>query len=155
MNSELLGLFASFMEKQEVLSKLTESEKLHGYNYSEIHTIVAIEDIENPNVTGISQAMHMTRGAISKITKKLMQHGLIESYMADGNNQKIFFKLTNKGHLLYKEHEKRHNLWLERDNAFLKKYSKAELDAMQNFMQDFNNYLEEKIAELGGQNNAD
>ena len=36
MNSELLGLFAKYMEKQEVLSKLTESEELHGYNYSEI-----------------------------------------------------------------------------------------------------------------------
>ena len=69
MNSELLGLFAKYMEKQEVLSKLTESEELHGYNYSEIHTIAAIGDMEFPNVTGISQAMHMTRGAISKITR--------------------------------------------------------------------------------------
>lgn len=63
--------FAKYMEKQEVLSKLTESEELHGYNYSEIHTIAAIGDMEFPNVTGISQAMHMTRGAISKITKDL------------------------------------------------------------------------------------
>ena len=39
--------------------------------------------------------------------------------MAEGNNQKIFFKLTDKGQQLYEEHEKRHNLWLERDNAFL------------------------------------
>ena len=76
MNSELLGLFAKYMEKQEVLSKLTESEELHGYNYSEIHTIAAIGDMEFPNVTGISQAMHMTRGAISKITRRLMQNGL-------------------------------------------------------------------------------
>ena len=30
MNHELLTLFASYMEKQEVLSKLTESEKLQN-----------------------------------------------------------------------------------------------------------------------------
>ena len=152
MNSELLGLFAKYMEKQEVLSKLTESEELHGYNYSEIHTIAAIGDMEFPNVTGISQAMHMTRGAISKITRRLMQNGMIESYMAEGINQKIFFKLTDKGQQLYEEHEKRHNLWLERDNAFLQKYSKKELDEIQQFMMDFNNYLEDKIAEIGGHN---
>ena len=75
MNNELLTLFASYMEKQEILSKLTESEKLHGYNYSEIHTIDAIGKIESPNVTGISEYMHMTRGAISKIAKKLQQDG--------------------------------------------------------------------------------
>ena len=135
MNSELLGLFAKYMEKQEVLSKLTESEELHGYNYSEIHTIAAIGDMEFPNVTGISQAMHMTRGAISKITRRLMQNGMID-----------------KGQQLYEEHEKRHNLWLERDNAFLQKYSKKELDEIQQFMMDFNNYLEDKIAEIGGHN---
>ncbi|MGN1168036.1 MAG: MarR family transcriptional regulator [Lachnospiraceae bacterium] len=155
MNSVLLGLFAKYMEKQEILSKLTESEELHGYNYSEIHTIAAIGDMEFPNVTGISQAMHMTRGAISKITKRLKQNGLIESYMAEGNNQKIFFKLTNKGLQLYKEHEKRHNLWLERDNAFLQRYSKNELDEIQRFMLDFNNYLEDKIIELGEKKDVD
>lgn len=154
MNSELLVLFAKYMEKQEVLSKLTEAAEFHGYSYSEIHTITAIGDMEFPNVTGISQAMNMTRGAISKITKRLMQNGLIESYMMEGNNQKIFFKLTKKGQQLYQEHERRHNLWLERDNAFLQKYSKKDLDEIQQFMLDFNNYLEEKISELGGENDA-
>lgn len=117
---------------------------------SEIHTIVAIGDMELSNVTGISQVMHMTRGAISKITKRLIENGLIESYMVEGNNQKVFFKLTDKGQELYKEHEVRHNLWLERDNAFLQKYSKEELNEIQRFMLDFNNYLEDKIAEIGG-----
>lgn len=148
MNSELLSLFAKYMEKQEVLSKLTEAEELHGYNYSEIHMIVAIEDTEFPNVTGISQAMHMTRGAISKIAKRLIENGLIESYMVEGNNQKVFFKLTTKGQELYREHEIRHNLWLERDNAFLQNYSKEELDDIRQFMLDFNNYLADKIAEI-------
>jgi len=154
MNTELLSLFAKYMEKQEVLSKLTESEELHGYNYSEIHTIVAIGDMEQPNVTGISQVMHMTRGAISKITKKLMENGLIESYKAEGNNQKIFFKLTDKGQMLYKDHEIRHYLWLERDSAFLQKYSQKELDKIQQFMMDFNIYLENKIVEIGGKSNV-
>lgn len=150
MNLEILSLFAKYMEKQEVLSKMTESEELHGYNYSEIHTIASIGDMDLPNVTGIAQAMHMTRGAISKITKKLIENGLIESYMIEGNNQKVFFKLTDKGQEVYKEHEIRHNLWLERDNTFLQKYSKEELNEIQQFMLDFNNYLEDKIAEIGG-----
>lgn len=128
MNPKILNLIAKYMEKQEVLSKLTESEVLHGYNYSEIHMIATIGDMELPNVTGIAQAMHMTRGAISKITKRLMENDLIESYRVEGNNQKVFFKLTDKGQGLYKEHEIRYNLWVERDNAFLQKYSKEELD---------------------------
>ena len=74
--------------------------------------------------------------------------------MAEGNNQKICFKLTDKGHQVYEEHEMRHNLWLQRDNAFLQKYSKKELDEIQRFMLEFNNYMEDKIAEIGGQNDV-
>ena len=155
MNIELLNLFATYKEKQEVLSKLTESERLHGYNYSEIHTIDAIGSIKEPNVTGISEHMHMTRGAISKIVKKLQNDGLIESYMLPDNNQKIFFSLTEKGKKLFEEHKYRHNLWLKRDNEFLENYDKEYLTEIEKFMIDFNKYLEEKINELGGKQNAD
>ena len=150
MNDKLLTLFARYMEKQEVLSKLTESEKLHGYNYSEIHTIAAIGKLEFPNVTGIAEYMHMTRGAISKITKKLQKDGVIDTYMLSDNHQKIFFSLTPKGKELYREHEQRHNLWLKRDDDFLKQYDPKYLAQIQAFMEDFNNYLEEKIMETRG-----
>lgn len=90
MNTELMNLFAAFMEKQEILSKLTEDARLHGYNYSEIHTIAAIGDLEEPNVTQIANYMNVTKGAISKIAKKLLEQGLIEAYQQDGNKQKVF-----------------------------------------------------------------
>lgn len=150
MNINLLNLFVEYVEKQEILSRLTEDETLHGYSYSEIHTIAAIGKIKSPNVTGIAEYMHVTRGAISKITKKLQKENLIETYMLRDNKQKKFFRLTDKGQFLYDEHEKRHNLWLERDNDFIQKYSKEQLFLMEGFMREFNNYLNNKIAELGG-----
>ena len=32
MNTVLMNLFVTYMKKQEILSKLTEDEKPHGYN---------------------------------------------------------------------------------------------------------------------------
>lgn len=150
MNTELMKLFVKYMEKQEILSKLTEDEKLHGYNYSEIHTIAAIGDLENPNVTQIANFMNVTRGAISKITKKLLEQNLIESYQRDGNKQKIFFRLTESGQFLYDEHEKRHNLWLKRDNAFIERFDLKTIEQIEEFMKAFNDYLQTQIEELGG-----
>lgn len=150
MNTELMKLFVKYMEKQEILSKLTEDEKLHGYNYSEIHTIAAIGDLENPNVTQIANSMNVTRGAISKITKKLLEQNLIESYQRDGNKQKIFFRLTESGQFLYDEHAKRHNLWLKRDNAFIERFDLKTIEQIEEFMKAFNDYLQTQIEELGG-----
>ena len=138
------------MEKQEILSKLTEDEKLHGYNYSEIHTIAAIGDLKEPNVTQIASYMNVTRGAISKITKKLLEQNLIESYQQEGNRQKIFFRLTKSGQFLHDEHEKRHNLWLKRDDDFIKQFSPETIEQIEKFMKEFNDYLEAQIVKLGG-----
>lgn len=150
MNTKLMNLFVKYMEKQEILSKLTEDEKLHGYNYSEIHTIAAIGDLAEPNVTGIADYMNVTRGAISKITKKLLEQKMIEAYQIDGNKQKIFFRLTEEGQFLYDEHRKRHDLWLKRDDAFIKRFDKETVTNVEKFMLAFNEYLEQQIAELGG-----
>ena len=153
MNTELMNLFAMYMEKQEILSKLMEDEKLHGYYYSELHTIAAIGDLAEPNVTQIANYMNVTKGAISKITKKLLEQNLIEAYQKDGNKQKIFFRLTKSGQSLYDEHEKQHNLWLKRDDTFIKQFDSKTVEQIEKFMKAFNDYLEEKIIELGGKTN--
>ena len=150
VNIDLMNLFVEYMEKQEILSRLTEDEKLHGYHYSEIHTIAAIGDLPEPNVTQIANHMNVTRGAISKITKKLLEQNLIEAYRRGGNKQKIFFRLTKSGQFLYDEHEKRHKLWLKRDNAFIEQFDPETVKQVEDFMRAFNDYLETQIIELGG-----
>lgn len=144
----LLKQFARFLEKQDMLSKLTENEALHSYSRSEIYVIAAIGDISSPNVSAIAQKLKMTKGAVSKITKKLCSYNVIEACTAPGNKQKIFFKLTASGAFLYEEHDKRSKLWLERDKKFLSQFSYQELQGISRFMSQYNQYLEEEISEL-------
>ena len=66
----LLQEIALMLEHQDMLSKLTESQCLDEYGYSETHCIDNIGRLELPNVTKIAEQMQMTRGAISKMTKK-------------------------------------------------------------------------------------
>ena len=93
--------------------------------------------------------MNVTRGAISKITKKLLEQKVIEAYRLEGNKQKIFFRLTESGQFLYDEHTKRHNLWLKRDSAFIKQFDSETVEQVERFMKAFNDYLETQIMELG------
>ncbi len=76
-------------------------ESISKYGYSEIHTIAAVGNLEEPNVTEIAKRMKMTKGAISKIIKKLQIAGAMEAYQKDGNKQKVFYSLTDKGQFLY------------------------------------------------------
>ena len=43
---------------------------LEGYSLNEIDLIEKVASTSNPNVTKLANASYMTRGAISKLTKK-------------------------------------------------------------------------------------
>ncbi len=155
MYDKLLDVFNEYLDKQDALSNLSEHGNLHDYAYSEVHTLAAIGDLSQPNVTALARHMHMSKGAISKITKRLQTAGLIETYQLENNKQKVFFRLTPAGQLLYDEHHESHSRWMQRDREFFKRYDPEVIECITNFMVDFNAYLEEKIEELSGKTNAD
>ena len=47
-----------------------------GFTLNELEVIEHIGKIPDPNVTKLANASYMTRGAISKLTKKLIARGL-------------------------------------------------------------------------------
>ncbi len=117
INSIMEG-FKEIYEKEEILGKIAFRGEYEKYGVSEIHCIDFIGKIENPNVTKISENMNMTRGAISKICKKLLNSKLIDKYKKPENDKEIYFKLTKSGEELYKRHEIKHKQWEERNNNF-------------------------------------
>ncbi len=146
MKAELVILFKEFTDKQESIKKLDQNEKLSDYNCSEIHTIAAIEDLDEPNVTNISNYLNMTRGGISKIVKKLIKQGLITTEQRNDNIQKIFYNLTSEGKLLYDEHAKTHECRFNKDKEFLNRFSEEQLKTVYDFMKQFNEYLDTQIS---------
>lgn len=69
---------------------------LKGYKPSEIHFIEYIAKNVDCNVTKLAESFYMTRGAISKLSKKLMEKGLIESYQKQDNKRKSILDLLKK-----------------------------------------------------------
>nr|WP_026022370.1 MarR family transcriptional regulator [Clostridium senegalense] len=149
MNDIIINKFKEIYEKEELLGKLVFKGEYENYGISEIHCIDLIGKIENPNVTKIAKGMNMTRGAISKISKKLINAKLIETYKKPNNDKEIYFKLTDLGKKLYKHHETKHKEWEERNDVFFKNVSEKEQEVVANFLIKFNNYLEEIIKSKG------
>lgn len=145
----IMESFKEIYEKEETLGKIAFKGEYEKYGVSEIHCIDLIGKIENPNVTKISQRMNMTRGAISKISKKLLNNNLIDKYKNPENDKEIYFKLTELGERLYKDHEIKHKQWEERNNEFFKNIDKEEQEIVANFLKKFNSYLD-KIIEAEG-----
>ena len=144
----LLNLIEVY-EKRDLLNKLVENKGLiDNYSISEIHCIDLIGKVQYPNVTILSKSLNMTKGAISKITKKLIDNGLINKYQKSNNKKEVYFQLTNKGQEIYNKHEVLHNESKEKYKTIINKFNDKDKDVLINFLKTINKYFEDEIKEL-------
>jgi DNA-binding MarR family transcriptional regulator len=108
---------------------------------SEIHAIDVIGKNQLPNATFIANELKMTKGAISKVTSKLLKKALIKADHLNGNNKMIYYSLTPKGKALYEIHAKLHMIEYDRFVTILSEYTKDEVYVINSFLEDLLNKL--------------
>lgn len=91
----------------------------------------------------------MTKGAISKLTKKLMEKGLIECYQKSENKKEIYFRLTEQGKEIYNIHEDLHQEFQERDKDIFEQVTEEQFESMRSFMKKYSQHLDAEIKKLG------
>ncbi|MFC9774220.1 MarR family transcriptional regulator [Paenibacillus chitinolyticus] len=151
MNKEeqVLAGFRDLFNKLVWLNKGKMENSLKGYKPSEVHCIEYIEKNVDSNVTKLAESFYMTRGAISKITKQLLKKGLIESYRKPDNKKEIYFRLTEKGKVIYNIHEDLHKEFQERDKAVFEQVTEEQFDSMLSFVETYSRHLDAEIKKRG------
>lgn len=101
-------LMLKFMQLNNSIEKQIYS--LDGINMfpSEIKLLLLINTHKDQNLTSLSNKLHITKAALSKTIKKLLQKDLVKKYEKEGNKKSIYFKLTNKGINACKVHDDVH-----------------------------------------------
>ncbi|MEG1001907.1 MAG: MarR family transcriptional regulator [Clostridium sp.] len=151
MNKEeqVIVSFRDLFNKLVWLNKSKMEESLKGFKSSEIHCIEYIGSNVDSNVTKLAESFYMTRGAISKLTKKLIEKGVIESYQKSENKKEIYFRLTERGEAINKVHEDLHKEFQERDKEVFKEVTEEQFDTMINFVEKYSRHLDAEIKKLG------
>lgn len=103
---------------------------------SEIHAIDCIGKNQLTNSTFISKELNMTKGAISKITSKLLKKELIKGNHLENNKKEIYYTLTAQGKEVFKIHEILHKDEHEKFVKILREYNKEVLSTINNFLDD-------------------
>ncbi|MBO3443879.1 MarR family transcriptional regulator [Clostridium sp. CCUG 7971] len=140
--------FRDLYSKMDWLNRLKMEEALKGYKSSEIHCMEYIEKNTDSNVTKLADAFYMTRGGISKIIKKLINNGLVESYQKPDNKKEIYFRLTEKGKEVNKVHEKLHKEFEERDKVILDQVTEEQYESIFSFIKTYSNHLDTEIKKV-------
>ncbi len=151
MNKEeqvIMG-FRDLLNKMVLLNKFKMEDSLKGYKPSEVHCIEYIGRNVDSNVVKLAESFYMTTGAISKLTKKLIKKGTIESYRKPDNKKEIYFRLTDQGKVIYKIHEELHKEFQERDKSVFEQVTEEQFDSMLSFVEKYSRHLDAEIKKLG------
>ncbi len=141
--------FRDLYNKMAWLNKLKMEDSFKGYKSSEVHCIEYIGRNVDSNVTKLAESFYMTRGAISKMSKKLIKKGVIESYQKADNKKEIYFRLTEQGQEIYKVHEELHKEFEERDKVVFEQVTEEQFDSMLSFVEKYNRHLDAEIKKQG------
>ncbi|MGY3765310.1 MarR family winged helix-turn-helix transcriptional regulator [Vagococcus vulneris] len=140
---ELMTGLMDLLNEINYRNKPEMEAELSGMTLNEVELIELIAKEPSANVTRLAEATHMTRGAISKLTKKMIKRELIEMYQIPENRKETFFKLTKEGQLVFDKHQLLHQQWLERDAEVFNQLSDADYHVFFEFI----NRYQKKIAE--------
>lgn len=143
----LIAGFRDVYNKLIFLNKFKMEEALKGFKSSEVHCIEYIGRNSEANVTKLAESFYMTKGAISKITKKLIERNIIQSYQKPENKKEIYFKLTKQGQAIYDIHEGLHREFHNRDKIVFDQVNDIQLEIMLDFVENYIRHLDEQIRE--------
>lgn len=136
---KILDMFIKVQEHSYIFEHKQDG-LLDEISLTDVHCIDCIGKTDHLNVTKISEQMGLTRAGISKISKRLLSKGLIESYQEPDNNKEIYFRLTQSGQSVYDMHKKIHDEIRREWSAFFQRYSDDEQAAILRFFTDLNNF---------------
>lgn len=151
MNNKLYDLLIELCENERVLEreyKIRTAGVLDDFTVSEMHCLDHIGRTELPNVTKLAQKMDITKGGISKMIKKLIKKGTIETYSAENNKKEIYYRLTPKGQEVFLAHEKIHNDWCLKESSFFDNFTETELHSAINILEKYNNHIKQRLKDI-------
>ena len=90
---QFYGELKTLLDKMQLLDQAEMQAKLAGFKPAEVHTIQYIGQHTGANVTAIAAGLYVTRGAVSKMTKRLIRRELIEKYQSPENQKEVYFRL--------------------------------------------------------------
>ncbi|CAH2215384.1 MarR family transcriptional regulator [Tepidibacter aestuarii] len=136
--NETFQLFTEFNEKGF-------KENYSDLNINEVHTIDYIGRAEHANVTKITDHLKITKGGVTKITKKLIVKEYINSYQTEENKKEKYFNLTEKGKEIFIKHKTLHIEAMNRDKRIFENFDEDQKKVIDKFLDILKEDFEDKL----------
>lgn len=114
---------------------------------AEIHTIVAVGDHPNINITALAEILGITKGAASQMIYKLVDKGTVEKKVSPDSDTEVVLNLTAEGMTNYRAHEEYHKQTNDKALNLLNEIPEPLFAYMVDYFSAFEQVIDEKLQE--------
>lgn len=115
-------MIKAFFDMNEALSRGQKAARDYGTGHQVFHAemlmLDAIESKPDMNVSELSDKLCVTKSAVTQLSGKLLEKGLIEKYTLGHNKKERYFRLTDAGAQVIQAHLAYH----QRSSDMMQKY---------------------------------
>ncbi|MGL5649395.1 MAG: MarR family winged helix-turn-helix transcriptional regulator [Clostridium sp.] len=135
LNELLVQIFNDILQIEEQALK---QGVLNDLSVTEIHTLEAIGLYTERTMSEVAQDLKITVGTLTTAINKLIRKEYVERKRIEEDRRVVLIKLTKRGKLAYRLHEKFHNDMI---NATIKGLSEDEEDTLISSLERLNDFF--------------
>lgn len=144
MDNKVMEINKLLVEVYDDIGKIEQESLKQGefkdLSISEIHTIEAIGMYEEKTMSEVAAKLEITTGTLTTAIDKLIKKGYVERNRSETDRRIVNIKLTKRGKLAYRIHEKFHNDMVKR---VIDGFSEHEEEILISGLNKLNDYLKE------------
>ncbi|WP_291579811.1 MarR family winged helix-turn-helix transcriptional regulator [Clostridium sp. UBA6640] len=134
-------LVQTFNDILKIEQKALAESVLKDLSITETHTIEAIGMYEVKTMSEVAQSLKITVGTLTTAINKLVKKGYVERNRCEEDRRSVKIKLTRKGKLAYRIHERFHH---EMIKASIEGLSQEEEDVLIRSLEKLNEFFKSK-----------
>jgi len=143
-SKKIISLYFRSMKRFEELERVPQNFGTEHLLYSsEIHTIQAIGDHPNINLTSLADSLGISKSGASKFIGKLLQKGLITKNKQINNDKEVVFNLTKTGYIAYQKHEEFSKECFKPVYELLSGFDETQTAFLETFLKDLNTTIDQ------------
>lgn len=141
---------SSLMERTiHKYNQIEKKQRQYGtditFSRVEIHTIEAIGEMEDINITRLAAYQGITKGAASQMIYKLVDKGAVKKSVSPTSDTEVRLELTDIGKKAYEGHKEFHKASNERIFVMLRDMPDELFEKMEEMLHLFDDMLDEKL----------
>ncbi|MEK3727308.1 MULTISPECIES: MarR family transcriptional regulator [unclassified Lysinibacillus] len=115
--------------------KVSQEEAIvSDWTLTQLHIVAAIKEKGKANNITLSETLNVSKPAITKAVKKLLEHNILEKMQQEDNKKEVYYMLTKSGEMLALIHHQLHEQAKNRYLSILNDFNTSELETIIRFL---------------------